>query len=46
MGLAVLIGESFRGRLLVVVHTERGDTLRLICARRASAGERRTHEQA
>jgi uncharacterized DUF497 family protein len=41
----VLIGESFRGRLLVVVHTERGDTLRLISARVAKSSERRTYEQ-
>lgn len=41
----VLIGESVRGRLLVVVHTERGDNLRLISARLATASERRTYEQ-
>lgn len=41
----VLIGESFRGRLLVVVHTVRGDTLRLISARTATPTERRTYEQ-
>ena len=41
----VLIGESFRGRLLVVVHTERGDNLRLISARLASPSERRNYEQ-
>jgi hypothetical protein len=42
----VLIGESFRRRLLVVVHTTRGDNLRLISARLAKASERRTYEQA
>jgi len=41
----VLIGESFRGRLLVVVDAERGDSLRLMSARLATAGERRTYEQ-
>lgn len=41
----VLIGESFRSRLLVVVHTERGDSLRLISARLAKPSERRTYEQ-
>ena len=41
----VLIGESFRGRLLVVVHVERGDNLRLISARLAKPSERRTYEQ-
>jgi uncharacterized DUF497 family protein len=41
----VLIGESFRGRLLVVVHSERGDNLRLISARLAKPSERRDYEQ-
>lgn len=42
----VLIGESFRRRLLVVVHTTRGDNLRLISARLAKPSERRTYDQA
>ncbi len=29
----VLIGNSFKNRLLVVVHTERGDRIRIISAR-------------
>ena len=41
----VLIGESFRGRLLVVVHTEREDTVRLISARVAKPSERRDYEE-
>ncbi|MBK8097735.1 MAG: BrnT family toxin [Planctomycetes bacterium] len=41
----VLIGESFRGRLLVVVHTARGDRIRLISARLATPSERRTYGQ-
>lgn len=41
----VLIGETYRGRLVVVVHTTRGDTLRLISARSATRSERRTYEQ-
>ena len=41
----VLIGESVHGRLVVVVHTERGDDLRLISARLARPSERRTYEQ-
>ncbi|HEX6813210.1 MAG TPA: BrnT family toxin [Planctomycetota bacterium] len=41
----VLIGESVRGRLVVVVHTERGDNLRMISARVAKPSERRTYEQ-
>jgi uncharacterized DUF497 family protein len=41
----VLIGQSPSGRLLVVVHTDRGDSIRLISARRATRRERRTYEQ-
>lgn len=40
----VTIGCSSRGRLLVVSHTERGKTLRIISARRATAHERKRHE--
>ena len=41
----VLIGRSTTGRLLVVVHTDRGDAIRLISARRATRRERRAYEQ-
>jgi len=41
----VLIGHSHRGRLLVLVHTERGDRIRIITARPATAKERRTYEE-
>ena len=41
----VLIGRSHRDRLLVVVHTERGDRIRIISARIASNRERRQHEE-
>jgi uncharacterized protein len=41
----VLLGESFRGRLLVVVHTEREDRIRLISARLATRRERRAYEE-
>jgi uncharacterized DUF497 family protein len=41
----VLIGQSPAGRLLVVVHTDRGTSIRLISARRATRRERRTYEQ-
>ncbi len=41
----VLLGESYRGRLLVVAHTDRGDSVRLISARLASRSERRAYEQ-
>ena len=42
----VTIGISALGHLLVVAHTERGDTIRLISARRATRRERGFYEQA
>jgi hypothetical protein len=39
------IGCSSRGRLLVVSHTGRGDKIRLIAARRATARERFEYEE-
>ena len=39
----VLLGLSYRERLLVVVHTERGDTIRIISARKATKTERRQY---
>ena len=41
----VLIGESQKGRLLVVVHTERGDWIRIISARLATKKERLRYEE-
>jgi uncharacterized DUF497 family protein len=41
----VIIGASHRGKLLVVVHTERGENIRIISARLASRGERRSYEE-
>jgi hypothetical protein len=41
----VLIGQSRRGRLVVVVHTERGDRIQLISVRLASKREKREHEE-
>jgi uncharacterized protein len=41
----VLLGQSDRHRLLVVLFTERGNTLRLISARRATPRERRSYEE-
>ena len=32
----VIIGSSYKNRLLVVVHTERGDNIRIISARKAN----------
>jgi hypothetical protein len=42
----IQLGRSSRDRILVVVHTERGDNIRIISARRASRSERRQYEQA
>jgi len=40
----VTMGVSTMGRLVVVAHTERGNTLRIITARLASATERKRYE--
>lgn len=41
----ILLGLSYRNRLLVVVHTERKDTIRIISARRPTRSERAQYEQ-
>ena len=41
----VTFGISGAGRLLVVSHTEDGDALRIISARRATKRERRIYEE-
>jgi len=40
----ITIGLSSRDRLIVVAHTERGENLRIINARPATARERKRHE--
>jgi uncharacterized DUF497 family protein len=40
----ITLGISTEGRLLYVVHTSRGDRLRLISARRATRPERKLYE--
>jgi len=42
---SILLGQPDRGRLLVVMFTERRDSIRLISARRATPRERRRHEE-
>ena len=42
----VLLGQSARRRLLVVLFTERGETIHLISARKAMRRERREYEEA
>ncbi len=39
------IGSSDRGRILVVVSTERGTNIRIISCRKATPTERRRHEE-
>jgi len=41
----ITISRAFTDKLLVVVHTERGNNIRLISARRASRRERRFYEK-
>ncbi len=40
----VLIGMSYKNRLLVVVHTEREESIRIISARKAVKRERKYYE--
>jgi len=40
-----LIGTTTKGLLVVVAHTERGATIRIIGARRAARVERETYEE-
>ena len=42
----VLLGVSTRTRLLIVAHTERGNVIRLISARKATRKERAIYEEA
>jgi uncharacterized DUF497 family protein len=39
------IGRSARGRILVVVYTERDESIRIISCRRATPSERRQYER-
>ncbi len=41
----VTIGESINRDVLVAVHTERGDAIRIVTARKAMPHERRTYEE-
>jgi len=41
----ILIGNSYKNRLLVVVHTERGDKIRIISARKATKNEKKQYEE-
>lgn len=39
------LGCSTKGRVLVVIHTERGENIRLISCRKATKSERRDYEE-
>jgi uncharacterized DUF497 family protein len=41
----VLIGQSEKNRLLVVVHTDRGERIRIISSRKATKKERQSYEK-
>lgn len=41
----VLLGRSYRGKIIVVVHTERGENIRIISARAANRKEKQTYEE-
>jgi uncharacterized protein len=41
----LIVGESKRGRLLIVSYTERGDAMRLISAREVTRTEREAYEE-
>ena len=41
----IVLGHSHQQKLLVVVHIERGDNIRIISARRASRRERKSYEE-
>jgi len=40
----VNIGTSSKGRILVVIHTERGGSIRLLSSRKATANERKVYK--
>jgi uncharacterized DUF497 family protein len=42
---SVTIGRAFNGKLIVVVHTDRGNNIRIISARGASQRERELFEK-
>jgi uncharacterized DUF497 family protein len=44
-GRLIIVGESSVGRTLVVVHTHRGEAIRIISARKATPRERKDYER-
>ncbi|WP_084591041.1 BrnT family toxin [Desulfonatronovibrio magnus] len=41
----VLIGRSIQGRLMVIVHTDRGERIRIISSRLATNNEKGRYEE-
>ncbi|PYJ85245.1 MAG: hypothetical protein DME70_09865, partial [Verrucomicrobia bacterium] len=41
----ITVGRAYNGKLLVVVHTEQGDNVRIISARRANRQEQKFYEE-
>ena len=41
----IIVGTSYRGRMLMVAHTEEGDHIRIISARELTRRERRQYEE-
>ncbi|NMG21157.1 BrnT family toxin [Brasilonema bromeliae] len=41
----LIVGQSNRGRLLIVSYTQRGDSIRLISAREVTRAEREAYEE-
>jgi uncharacterized DUF497 family protein len=44
-GREIIVGNSARGRMLLVSFAERGDVVRIISARRADRAERKDYEE-
>ena len=42
---SILLGRTYFERLVVVVHVDRGDSIRIISARPATRAERQTYEE-
>lgn len=41
----VSIGKSSKGRIVIVIHTDRNDNIRIISSRKATKSERKSHEE-
>ena len=41
----IILGQSEQGRIIVVAHSDDGEVVRIISAREATRGERRSYEE-